>query len=476
MTRKPVDQIVASADADGYKLAKTLGPFSITAMGIGAVIGAGIFVLTGTAAARYAGPGITLSFVLGGVVCGFVGLCYAELAAMLPVSGSTYTYTYATLGEVFAWMIGWDLVLEYAMGAATVAAGWSGYIVSILGDFGLAVPPTLAAASGTAVKLADGGTATAIANLPAALIVAALTLLLVAGTRESARANTAMVLVKLAVVIVFVAVGSFHVNTAHWHPFVPPNAGAFGHFGPSGVLRGAAVVFFAFIGFDAVSTAAQEARAPQRDMPVGILASLVICTVLYVAVAAVLTGLVPYDQLNVAAPIAKGVDAIGLSWLAMLVKLGALAGLTTVILVLLYGQGRIFFTMAEDGLLPAVFAKVHPRLQSPYLSQLMIGGVVALVAALVPIEILGEMVSIGTLFAFMLVCAAVITLRRSDPRASRPFRAPAVPVVPLCGILCCLLLTLGLPLFTWLRLLVWLLVGLVIYFLYGRRHSLLRRP
>jgi len=357
-----------------------------------------------------------------------------------------------------------------------VAVGWSGYVSSVLHDVGIVIPPALAAAPGTVVTLADGSTATAILNLPAALIVAALTALLVFGTRESARLNTTMVIIKLAVVAAFIGVGSFHVDTAHWHPFVPPNAGEFGHFGLSGILRGAAVVFFAFIGFDAVSTAAQEAKFPQRDMPIGILASLGICTVLYVAVAAVLTGLVPYDQLNVSAPIAKGVDAIGLPWLAVLVKLGALAGLTTVILVLLYGQGRIFFSMAEDGLLPAAFARVHPRLQSPYLSQLMIGAAVAVVAALVPIGILGEMVSIGTLFAFMLVCGAVIYLRRSDPKTRRPFRAPAVPVVPICGILCCLLLTLGLPLFTWLRLVVWMLAGLAVYFLYGRRHSVLRQP
>ena len=474
MTRKPVDRIIASADAGEHKMSKTLGATSITAMGIGAIIGAGIFVLTGTAAARFAGPAIMLSFVLGGVVCGFVGLCYAELAAMLPVSGSSYTYTYATLGEVFAWMIGWDLILEYAMGAATVAVGWSGYVGSLLHDVGLAVPATLSAAPGTAVTLADGSAGTAIVNLPAALIVLALTALLVLGTTESARLNNVMVAIKLAVVAIFIGVGCFYVRPAHWHPLIPVNTGEFGHFGLSGVLRGAAVVFFAFIGFDAVSTAAQEARDPQRDMPVGILASLGICTLLYVLVAAVLTGLVPYDQLNVAAPIAKGVDAIGLPWLGALVKLGALAGLTTVILVLLYGQGRIFFSMAQDGLLPPVFAHVHPHLQTPYLSQLMIGAAVAVVAALVPIAVLGEMVSIGTLFAFVLVCGAVIYLRRSDPRTRRPFKAPAVPWVPVLGMACCLLLTAGLPLLTWLRLLVWLAVGLAIYFLYGRRHSVLR--
>ncbi len=474
MTRKSVDDIVKHGEADSHKLPKSLGPFSIMAMGIGAIIGAGIFVLTGTAAAQYAGPSIMLSFVLGGIACAFVGLCYAELAAMLPVSGSCYTYTYATLGEVFAWMIGWDLVLEYAMGAATVAVGWSGYAVSILRNIGIVVPPRFAAAPGTVVMLADGSTATAVLNLPAPLIVAALTAMLVLGTKESARLNNIMVAVKLVVVVAFIAVGAFFVNTANWHPFIPDNTGEFGHFGLSGVLRGSAVVFFAFIGFDAVSTAAQEARNPQRDMPIGILGSLVVCTVLYIVVAAVLTGLVPYAQLDVSDPIAKGVDVIGLTWFAILVKVGALTGLTTVILVLLYGQSRIFFTMSEDGLLPRLFAHVHPTLNTPYRSQIMIGTIVAAVAALVPINILGEMVSIGTLFAFILVCGSVIYLRRSDARVKRPFKVPAVPVVPVLGILFCLLLMSGLPIFTWLRLLIWMALGLAIYLMYGRHHSVLR--
>ena len=474
MTRKTVDDIVKHSEADSHKLSKSLGPFSITAMGIGAIIGAGIFVLTGTAAAQYAGPAIMLSFVLGGVACGFVGLCYAELAAMLPVSGSCYTYTYATLGEVFAWMIGWDLVLEYAMGAATVAVGWSGYAVSILHNIGINVPPQFAAAPGTAVTLADGSAGTAILNLPAPLIVAALTAMLVFGTKESARLNNVMVAIKLVVVVAFIAVGAFFVNSANWHPFIPASTGEFGHFGWSGILRGSAVVFFAFIGFDAVSCAAQEARDPQRDMPIGILGSLVVCTLLYVAVAAVLTGLVPYAQLNVADPIAKGVDVIGMTWFAILVKIGALTGLTTVILVLLYGQSRIFFTMSEDGLLPGLFAQVHPTLNTPYRSQIMIGVIVAIVSALVPIGILGEMVSIGTLLAFILVCGSVIYLRRSDARVKRPFKVPAVPVVPILGILFCLLLMSGLPVFTWLRLLIWMAIGFGIYFAYGRHHSVLR--
>jgi basic amino acid/polyamine antiporter, APA family len=477
MARKSVADIVGSADVEGgHSLSKTLGATSITAMGIGAIIGAGIFVLTGTAAAQFAGPSIVLSFVLGGIACAFVGLCYSELAAMLPVCGSSYTYTYATLGEIFAWIIGWDLILEYAMGAATVAVGWSGYIVSLLHNVGINFPPVLSTAPGTVIKLADGTTATGIVNLPAVLIIAILTTLLVLGTKESARLNNIMVAVKLVVVVAFIALGVFFIKPANWHPFIPPNTGEFGNFGMSGILRGSAVVFFAFIGFDAVSTAAQEAKKPQRDMPIGILGSLVICTLLYILVAGVLTGLVPYADLNVPDPIAKGVDAIGLTWFSVLIKIGALTGLTTVILVLLYGQSRIFFTMSQDGLLPPLFARVHPRLQTPHLSQILIGTIVAVVAALTPISVLGEMVSIGTLFAFILVCGAVIYLRRSDSGASRPFRVPAVPLVPVLGILFCLLLMAGLPLVTWVRLFVWLVIGLVIYVTYGRNHSKLRFP
>jgi len=477
MARKSVADIVDSADLEGgHLLSKTLGATSITAMGIGAIIGAGIFVLTGTAAAQFAGPGIILSFILGGIACGFVGLCYAELAAMLPVCGSSYTYTYATLGEVFAWIIGWDLILEYAMGAATVAVGWSGYIVSLLHNVGINIPPALAAASGVVVKLPDGTSVTGVVNLPAVVIIAILTTMLVLGTKESARLNNVMVAIKLSVVVAFIAIGAFFIHPANWHPFIPANTGAFGSFGMSGILRGSAVVFFAFIGFDAVSTAAQEARKPQRDMPIGILGSLVICTILYILVAGVLTGLVPYAQLNVPDPIAKGVDAIGVTWFSILIKIGALTGLTTVILVLLYGQSRIFFTMSQDGLLPRLFARVHPRLQTPHLSQMMIGTIVAIVAAFTPINVLGEMVSIGTLFAFILVCGAVIYLRRSDSDASRPFRVPGVPIVPILGILFCLLLMVGLPLITWIRLVVWLVIGMVIYMSYGRTHSKLRFP
>jgi len=470
LARKSVADILAGGEAGAHQLNKSLGALSITALGIGAIIGAGIFVLTGTAAARYAGPGVMLSFVLAGLACVFVALCYAELAALLPVAGSTYTYTYATLGELAAWIIGWDLVLEYAVGAATVAVGWSGYFVSLLAQFGLHVPPEFAHAPGP-VTLPDGQVVEALFNVPAALVVAALTVLLVRGTRESAGVNNFMVALKLVVVVAVIAFGWSLIDTQRWQPLVPPNTGEFGHYGWSGVLRGAAVVFFAFIGFDAVSTAAQEARRPQRDMPIGIIGSLAICTLLYVLMAAVMTGLVPFARLDVPDPVDLVVDVIGKPWLSLLVKFGALAGLTTVALVLLYGQSRIFFTIARDGLLPPLFAKVHPRYGTPHLSQITIGLVVALFAGLFPIHLLGEMVSIGTLFAFVLVCAAVIHLRRSEANAPRGFRTPAVPIVPVLGIAMCVLLMTGLPGSTWLRLVGWLAVGLVVYFGYGRHHS-----
>jgi APA family basic amino acid/polyamine antiporter len=372
-------------------------------------------------------------------------------------------------------VIGWDLILEYAMGAATASVGWSGYAVSLLADLGVHLPPALTKATGQVVKLADGSETTALFNMPAAAIVLVLTFMLIRGVRESARVNNVMVAIKLAVVIAFIAIGVWYVDTSRWTPLVPENTGTFGEYGWSGVLRGAAVVFFAYIGFDAVSTAAQEARRPQRDMPIGILGSLLLCTALYVMVAAVLTGLVDYKELNVSDPIAKGVDALGLGWFSGFIKVGALTGITTVILVLLYGQSRIFYTISKDGLLPQMFARLHPRFGTPWLSQMLIGGCVALVAGVVPIGLLGEMVSIGTLFAFVLVCAAVIHLRRSDAGAERPFRVPGVPVVPILGIVMCLALMAGLPLDTWLRLFVWMAIGVVIYFAYGRRRSVVQR-
>jgi basic amino acid/polyamine antiporter, APA family len=470
--RKSLEDLTSGAEEHGSRsLTKTLGPWSLISLGIGCIIGAGIFVLTGKAAASYAGPAISLSFVLSGVACAFVGLCYAEMAAMIPISGSAYTYAYATVGEIFAWIIGWDLILEYAMGASTVAVGWSGYFVSLLRNFGIYILPQWSGATGEVVAAANGTTGTAVLNLPAMFIVAVLTILLMLGTRESTRVNNTMVVFKLFVVGVVILVGAAYVRPANWFPFVPENTGAFGSFGWSGVLRGASVVFFAYIGFDAVSTAAQEARRPQRDMPIGILGSLLICTILYIGMALVMTGMVPYQKLAVADPVAVAIDVTGITWLAVAVKLAALAGLTTVIFVLLFGQARILFTMAHDRLLPLLFSNVHPRFRTPFTSQALIGVAVALIAGMFPIGLLGEMVSIGTLFAFLLVCVAVIHLRRTAPRVSRPFRTPGVPWVPLFGIFFSLLLMLGLPLATWLRLVVWLIVGLVIYFGYSHRHS-----
>jgi basic amino acid/polyamine antiporter, APA family len=474
--RKSLDAIAADPNDHGKGLTKSLGPISLVGLGIGCIIGAGIFVLTGKAAASYAGPAISLSFVLSGIACAFVGLCYAELAAMIPASGSAYTYAYATVGEIFAWVIGWDLILEYAMGASTVAVGWSGYFVSLLGNFGIHLPPQWSEATGQAVKLADGTTATALFNLPAVLIIAVLTVLLMIGTKESTRVNNVMVGFKLFVVGAVIVIGAFYVTKSNWTPFIPDNTGAFGSFGYSGILRGASVVFFAYIGFDAVSTAAQEAKLPQRDMPIGILGSLIICTVLYVLMSLIMTGMVPYQKLGVADPVAVAIDEIGIGWLSILVKFAALAGLTTVVFVLLFGQARILFSIAQDRLLPSFFSEVHPRFRTPFASQALIGVVVGLIAACFPIGLLGEMVSIGTLFAFLLVCLAVLHLRRSAPKTDRPFRTPAVPWVPLLGIAFSLLLMLGLPLDTWLRLIVWLVIGLVIYFGYGHRRSLIPEP
>ena len=472
--RKSVQELMQGAGES--PLDRALGPWHLMALGVGAIIGAGIFVITGTAAAQYAGPGIMLSFVLGAIACGFVGLCYAEFASLIPIAGSAYTYAYATLGELIAWLIAWDLILEYATVGATVSVGWSGYAVSLLRDLGLALPAQLTASPGTLVALADGTQVSAWFNLPAFLVVAGLTALLIVGVRESTRFNVAIVAVKVTVVLVFIAVGARYVVAANWQPFIPENTGQFGQFGLSGVLRGASVVFFAYIGFDAVSTAAQEAKNPQRDMPIGILGSLIVCTIFYMAVAAVLTGLVPYSQLNVPDPIAVGIDVIGVPWLAILIKVGALTGLTSVILVFLYGQSRIFFTMSKDGLLPAVFQTVHPRFRTPYLGQLILGLVVGIVGGLVPIAILGELVSIGTLFAFIVVSAAVLYLRRTQPDLKRPFRCPLVPLVPIGGIVCCLFLMIGLPLATWARLVIWLVIGLAIYFGYGRWHSTRAAP
>jgi APA family basic amino acid/polyamine antiporter len=497
---KPLDTILHEASESGeHSLKRALGPVNLITLGIGAIIGAGIFVLTGAAAAQYAGPAIVLSFILAGVGCAFAGLCYSEFASLIPIAGSAYTYGYATLGEIFAWIIGWDLILEYAFGAATVASGWSGYVVSFLQDWNIHIPPRLIATPGTDLvfynhrweRLATilptlqkrgvdpGSLQHVIAdfNLVAFLAIVAVTIILVIGIQESANFNSAIVIVKVSIVLVFIAIAARFVlahpavASANWHPFIPPNAGAFGKYGWSGIGRAAGVIFFAYIGFDAVSTAAQEAKNPQKDMPIGILGSLLICTVLYILVSGLLTGMVPYSALNVPDPVAVGIDATGIRWGSVLVKLGAIAGLGSVMLVMLLGQSRVFFSMSRDGLLPHWAGAVHPRFRTPWISSITVGIFVAFFAALIPIGILGELVSIGTLLAFIIVCAGVWILRVRRPELKRPFRTPLVPIVPILGIGVSFLMMASLPFDTWLRLVIWLIIGMVVYFTYGRKHS-----
>ena len=480
---KPIEP--ASARESGQPMRRVLGAVDLTLLGIGAIIGTGIFVLTGQAAAAHSGPAVVLSMIVAGVASALAAICYAEFASSVPVAGSAYTYGYATLGELVAWVIGWDLVLEYALGAATVAVGWSGYVVSLLEDFGMPFPPLLSAAPGTAVVLADGTTVTALVNLPAIIISALATWLLIIGIRESARVNAVIVVIKVAVVLLIIGLGGMFVSTANWRPFIPDNTGVFGEYGWSGILRGAGVIFFAYIGFDAVSTAAQESRNPQRDMPRGIIGSLVICTVLYVLVSGVMVGLVPYQQLGVPAPMAAAVDAArvqasGTAWQPMLdlmplvVKLGAILGLSSTIIVQMMAQPRIFFAMSRDGLLPAWASRIHPTYRTPHVTTLITGGIVILASGFTSIGVLGELVSIGTLFAFVIVSVGVIVLRKTRPDLERPFRTPFVPVLPIASALVSLALMLALPWPTWERLFLWMALGLVIYFAYGRTHSKLR--
>ena len=474
--RKPLELIVKEPEYEQYKLKRVLGPWGLVSLGIGVIIGAGIFVLSGQAAATYAGPALVLSFIISAVGCGLAGLCYAEFASMIPISGSAYTYAYATLGEFLAWIIGWDLVLEYLFGASTVAVGWSGYVVSFLKDIDIIIPAFLCQAP-FSYSLTDGWNTTgAILNCPAVFIVGLMTTLLVIGIRESTTFNNFIVLIKLTVIVLFIGVGIFFINSANWSPFLPDNTGQFGSFGWSGVLRGAGVIFFAFIGFDVVSTAAQEARNPQRDMPIGILGSLAACTIIFILMTGVLTGMMKYTELAVPDPIAVAVNAAGpgIAWLRPFIKIGAIAGLTSVVLVLLMAQPRVFFSMARDGLLPKEFARVHPRFKTPYIPTILTGCIAAIVSGLFPINILGELVSIGTLLAFAIVCIGVLVLRYRNPDIPRVFRTPWVPFVPVAGALVTLLQLVFLPLDTWIRLLVWMAIGFAIYFFYSRKHSQLR--
>jgi APA family basic amino acid/polyamine antiporter len=502
LRRKSVTELQAEALTD-HSLKRALGPLNLTMLGVGAIIGTGIFVLAGLAAARNAGPAVVISFVLAGIVSTFAALCYSEFASLVPMSGSAYTYGYATLGELFAWIIGWDLALEYAVGAITVSVGWSSYVVSFLHDFGIQFPPQWIAAPGTelidlpaalaaGLKMRPGwsavtagltdqlgalgtdpatlGHATAVLNVPAILIVVIVTTMLVIGIKESARFNNFIVLLKIAVVLMFIIGAAGAINQNNWHPFIPANSGPW-QFGWSGVLRGASLVFFAYIGFDAVSTAAQEAKNPQRDMPIGIIGSLLICTILYILVSGIAAGVTPYRQLDVADPIALAADQAGMGWMARFIKFGAIAGLSSVILVMMLGQTRVFWTMSRDGLLPPIIARVHSRFQTPWLITIATGVVVAFFGAVLPVADAANLCNIGTLLAFVIVSVGVLVLRVREPDLPRKFKTPFIWFVAPMGALSALGLMLVLPLMTWLRLLVWFIIGMIVYFAYGVRNS-----
>lgn len=474
--KKSIKALLEEASDTRHGLKRTLGPINLTAMGIGAIIGAGIFVLAGQASAEFAGPAVILSFICAAIICIFAALCYAEFASLIPIAGSAYSYAYATLGELAAWVIGWVLTLEYLFSAATVAVGWSGYFTSFVKDMGLVIPSSLSSAPFSHDPVLGWQMTGAFINLPALFIVAFIGFLISIGIKTAARFNDFLVVVKMGVILLFIVCGIFYINTDNWHPFIPENTGIFGQFGWSGIFRGAGVVFFAFIGFDAISTLAQESRNPQRDMPLGMLGSLGISTIVYIVLALVLTGLVSYTLLAVPDPLAVAVNALGPNfiWLRFITKIAILAGLTSVILVMLMGQARIFYMMSQDGLLPKLFGKVHPKFRTPFITTIIITVIGMLVAGLFPVVILGQLVSMGTLFAFGIVCFAVLVLRYKQPLLHRPFKTPFVPWVPLAGTLACLIQMILLPGVTWVQLVVWMAIGCWVYYIYGRHHSKVR--
>jgi basic amino acid/polyamine antiporter, APA family len=453
--KKSIAAMLLESEKKGASLKKDLGAFDLTMLGIGAIIGTGIFVLTGVAASTHAGPALIISFILSGLACVFAALCYAEFASSVPVSGSAYTYSYATFGELMAWVLGWDLILEYGVASSAVASGWSGYFQGLIGGFGIHLPKALT----SAYNPAEG----TFIDLPAILIVLFIAVLLTQGVKKSAKFNTIMVIIKIAVVLLFIAVGVWYVEPANWTPFMP--------FGFDGVAVGAATVFFAYIGFDAVSTAAEEVKNPKRDMPIGIIASLAVCTVLYIVVSAILTGIVPYTELNVKNPVAFALNYINQDWVAGFISLGAITGITTVLLVMLYGQTRLFYAISRDGLLPKVFSKVNEKTQTPMVNTWVVATMVAFFAGVIPLGKLAELTNIGTLFAFIVVSLGVLVLRKTQPNLKRAFKVPFVPVIPILAILFCGYLSLQLPPTTWITFAIWIAIGLIVYFLYGRRNS-----